>query len=564
MSRRPQAHLLLFIALASGLAALELPYGVLDSIIELSDLDTDFTDLNRVNVSDDLGPTRPIYRLDLDPKYIAYYEIDMGRNYVVLSAGRKTGDYREVESGPDPRPTNVLIQQAQNNGQRCEKFYRLSPLGLTVCMNDNGTAVAASYNWTADVAQIEDWRQLNEMVKESLDGFKRLWRERAAQRRSKSDWSSTDVVSKGGERKKTDVDEEALSPGSIVKVALGERFKSVDVYITNSGNSRMRTSSRSNWQQKLCQVLVDVCHPNGTTKVNPSAIKETPNNISYLKLEVHGNRAFVGKVLQSREIGFVVEIKERKEVIKKHFAIDLHSNRTRVRRSSGGEGSVSAEYDFPDYDQHKCCGYCYSGSGPVAWAQVFGYYDRKAATPNSIFSSTIYGDSSTQAPLRLTDEVKRFVEDIRNRSKTFCEHGRGVTYTFNMHLIAPWFRSRQGSNSRVASYLESRKKRSSDGSSVERGGRSWIRSKAVEYITSDYPVILSFKTESKVGRAAVATRYREKSRSYRHCTTGWWKVCSKWKTVYYYEFYLHYGWGGYNNKWQQVSPYGAYVAYKLA
>ena len=154
MSRRPQAHLLLFIALASGLAALELPYEVLDSIMELSDLDTDFIDLNRVNVSDDLGPTRPIYRLDLDPDYVAYYEIDIGSDYVVLSNGRKTGDYRKVESGPDPRPTNVLIQQAQNNGQRCEKFYRLSPLGLTVCMNDNGTAVAASYNWTADVAQV--------------------------------------------------------------------------------------------------------------------------------------------------------------------------------------------------------------------------------------------------------------------------------------------------------------------------------------------------------------------------------------------------------------------------
>ncbi len=142
------------IGLGYNVATLELPYEVLDSIVELSDLDQDFTDLTRVNVSDDQGPTRPIYRLDLDPDYVAYYEIDIGSDYVVLSSGRKTGDFRKVESGPDPRPTDVLIQQAQKNGQRCDKFYRLSPMGLTICKNDNGTVVAASYNWTEDVPEV--------------------------------------------------------------------------------------------------------------------------------------------------------------------------------------------------------------------------------------------------------------------------------------------------------------------------------------------------------------------------------------------------------------------------
>ncbi|KAJ7375576.1 hypothetical protein OS493_040301 [Desmophyllum pertusum] len=454
----------------------------------------------------------------------------------------------------------LLIQQVhQNNAPAVVKSFidcHHIP-GLTVVLNDNGTRCAqrVTTGTALMLLRLKIGVSLDQMVKESLDGFKSQWRERAAQRRSKSDWSSTDVVSKGGERKETDVDEEALSPDSIVKVA-------------TCGNSRLRPSSRSNWQQKLCQVLVDVCHPNGTTKVNPSAIKETPNHLLYLKLEVHGNRAFVGNVLEWREIGFVVEIKERKEVIKKHFAIDLHSNRF---RRSVILGEVSAEKNnFPDYDQHKCCGSCYSGCGPVAWAQIFGYYDRKAATPNAIFSSTIYGDSSTKAPLHLTDEVKRFVEDIRLQVKTFCNNGQGSTYTSNMHLIAPWFRSRQGSNSRVVSYLESRKKRSSGGSSVARGGRSWIQSKAAEYIKSGYPVILDFDFESEGGHSAVATRYKGTSRRNRHCktkTTGWWvgkktkTVCS-WETAAYdYEFFLHYGWGGRNNKWQQVSPFGAHVAY---
>ena len=155
MSKSLQAYFsfLITIAFASWITAIQLPYEVFDSIIELSDID-DYRNLNQVNVSDDLGPTRSIYRLDLNPDYVAYYEIDIGSDYVVFSSGRETGDFREVESGPDPRPTNLLIQQAQENGQQCEKFYRLSPLGLTICKNDNGTVVAASYNWTADVAEV--------------------------------------------------------------------------------------------------------------------------------------------------------------------------------------------------------------------------------------------------------------------------------------------------------------------------------------------------------------------------------------------------------------------------
>lgn len=155
MAKRLKTIILLgiIITLASNQVVSKLPYEVLNTLVELSDFD-DVKGLNRVNVSDEQGPTRPIYRLDLDPGYVAYYEIDTGDDYVLLSSGPKTGDFREVESGPDPRPTNLLILQAQSNGQKCEKFFRLSPTGLTVCKNQNGTVVAASYNWTADVAKV--------------------------------------------------------------------------------------------------------------------------------------------------------------------------------------------------------------------------------------------------------------------------------------------------------------------------------------------------------------------------------------------------------------------------
>ena len=228
------------------------------------------------------------------------------------------------------------------------------------------------------------------MVKDSFDSFKRLWLERAAERQSKLDWATTDIISKFGNLLKTETDEEELSPGSVVKVALGERARSVNVYIEKNGNSPMRPSTRSEWQLKLCKVLVDVCLLDGSTKVNPSVMKETPNHLLFLQLEVHGDRNFVGNTLQWREIGFAIEIEgSNNEVVKKYYAINLHLKR--FRRSScsmctptpstiGGTTKTKKvtikreKDDFPDYEQHECCGpdnKCNSGCTPVAWAQVF-------------------------------------------------------------------------------------------------------------------------------------------------------------------------------------------------
>lgn len=415
--------------------------------------------------------------------------------------------------------------------------------------------------------QIKDWRKLEQLVNQGLKDFKQQWQERSLQRRSRSDWATTDVVDRGGEKEKMGINEKAIFPGSIMKLALGERFRSVNVYIRDSGNLLIRPSSRSEWQQRLCKVLVDVCMPERSTEVNPVAIMETANHVSYLKLEVRGNRTIVGNVLEWREIGFVVEIRGLKnKAIKKHFAINLQSKRSRRSLTTG---SIDADYDFPDYKQHKCCG-CLSGCSPVAWAQVFGYYDRRARKIPD-FSPNIYGDRSIVAPKTLTDDVKRFVEDIRDEIHTYCDNGEGATKRSKMHYIAKWFRDRQGSNTHVASYVESRKRRAArrNVGSFQRGGSSWIASKAVYYLGHRYPVVLSITVEGGGGHSVVATKYKKRSTTERQCgtrKTGWWlgrktKQHCYWKTVYDYEFFLHYGWGGRNNKWQEVGLKGAYCAY---
>ena len=390
------------------------------------------------------------------------------------------------------------------------------------------------------------------MVKKNPSGFNQQWKERAALRRSKIDWVTSEKTFKSGRIKEKETYEESLTPGSIAKVALGEGFRSVRIFVTNY------EKRGGQWQKRLCKVLVDICLQEENTKVNLSVIAKTANHIAYIRLVVRGNWKYVGNALQWKELGFFIEIMSQKsERIRKHFVIDLHRKRSQRSLSGGNKGSVRFESEFPDYNQHMCCGGCYSGCSPVAWAQVFGYFDR-ISKYYSVFSPNIFGDSSTMAPLTLTSAAKIFVESLRPYLRTQCQGNQGSTKRSNMRRIKPWFKARQGSKAAVVSYL----KKSS----------SWMVSKGVWFLKYGYPVIFSFNIidgKKKSGHAAVATMYRTMSKTYHHCQkkkTGWWfwrktKTVCDWKTDYYTEFYIHYGWGGSNNKWQSVSPAALHVAY---
>lgn len=111
-------------------------------------------------------------------------------------------------------------------------------------------------------SEIEEWNGLDQMVKQGLAEFERLWKERAEEGRSKLNWTTADDDSKGG-----GADEESLSPGSVVRVALKERFKFVDAYTTINGDSSMGASPKSQLQHKLGKLLINVCLKDDGTKV---------------------------------------------------------------------------------------------------------------------------------------------------------------------------------------------------------------------------------------------------------------------------------------------------------
>lgn len=98
--------------------------------------------------------------------------------------------------------------------------------------------------------------------------------------------------------------------------------------------------------------------------------------------------------------------------------------------------------------------------------------------------------------------------------------------------------------------------------------------KGVWFLKYGYFVVFSFYVDNgkkKVGYVVVVMKFIMKLIIYCYCQKkkiGWWvgrkiKIVCNWKIDYYIEFFIYYGWGGCNNKWQLVSLWVLYVVYIL-
>ena len=133
-------------------------------------------------------------------------------------------------------------------------------------------------------------------------------------------------------------------------------------------------------------MLCGVCEGEGyldMTMVSKRFFKLTKMGDRFIKVKVDADESFVRRHLEGREIRFKVELRTRgaRDMII-NYGIILGSNRNR-RAFSDEYFRIPHEELFPRYRQSHH-GQCMSGSGPVAWAKILGYYDNVAAkTSNS-------------------------------------------------------------------------------------------------------------------------------------------------------------------------------------
>ncbi|KAK7111940.1 hypothetical protein V1264_011480 [Littorina saxatilis] len=304
--------------------------------------------------------------------------------------------------------------------------------------------------------------------------------------------------------------------------------------------------------QVLCKLL-GVCDEHGKVHLH----RETEYGEVYVHLEpVHENRL----PRFEHDLHFEVVATHRDGgIITKGFAVEP-SHRVK-RQSSYTIYSIDDRALMPDYSQFKY-GKCQVGCGPVAWAQIFGYYDRRAhAGRGSSVSDALYrcgtdgttGSDSCQAPRYNDGRMQKYIGKLNDVMRTFCLAGQGATYQSRMDDVEGFYKGRQGSSGDVILKTRSFFLTRLVGTYSES-----IRDDALSFLRQKWPVIVGFRVSGVFSQHyAVMTQYRTRTVRKKVCKV--WIFC-KTRTVREYDMFLHMGWGGSSNSWRKAEMFMAAVA----
>lgn len=143
------------------------------------------------------------------------------------------------------------------------------------------------YSLKPDCANMENkeyWYHLNTNLRRNLSEFNKEWIDLYRETKDSAEWTTEQVLFP--EQKDANITryaEEALRPGSSVKVALGDRYSHLSIMVTGTGRNVSDNEPLDEWQRRLCEVLKDVCRDPGSKEVNRKIIQKTPNGISYIR-----------------------------------------------------------------------------------------------------------------------------------------------------------------------------------------------------------------------------------------------------------------------------------------
>ncbi len=361
-------------------------------------------------------------------------------------------------------------------------------------------------------------------------------------------------------------EETVIDAGQRVIVALGDESDLKGVFIKYIGSGD--EDDAIGIQNTLCDVL-EVCDTDGTGKVDEDKLQTDPDTDELFLEFVFPESAMAQ--FNSEDVDFSVEIHTIDgNVMIRRYAVEMAKRRQKRYKeykswSSFPYYSIPDESYFPDHYRQHTHGKCAVGCGPVAWAMIFGYLDRRSHFKSSTYgtgSQGLYrsgsdgtsGSNSQVAPDWSDTRMRRYKEKLHDILNTFCISSSGATTFAGMDNIESFFKARQKSgNPRVVSdkwllsYLGVYKE------SIA----GWTRNR----IKEGWPVIVTTKKTWISGwHYPVATRYRGRSRKYSNCVKIIIKICGAWKTQVDNDMYLHQGWGGNSDGWYAMKSFFSIAA----
>ena len=362
--------------------------------------------------------------------------------------------------------------------------------------------------------------------------------------------------------------EDYITPGGVIRLPITKYTKSIRAMYVREKNEEKSSYVRS-MQKKLCQVL-SLCDQVNTVNIDITKTQDL-YGYSYIELKINEDAR---ALLNATSIDFELQIEiANKQLVVKRFSLNCPPKRQKrwwreyTPYNSWAYTSIGHEGYFPDYQQHtitKGSKTCAVGCGPVAWAMIFGYYDRRSHYQTGVYGNGsqplyacsyngAYGSSGCVAPkYAYTNRIKKYIEVVNKVLGTWCIFKNGATFSFQMTRVKGFFQARQKSGhptiSRVFIFWKLIR-----WPKLQRKTRDWIR--------AGWPVVVG-TTEGGAFKwhYPVATKYRQRSRKWRRCIKFFGKRCGRWHTETASQMYTHQGWGYGSVKWRDMRIHYAAIA----
>ena len=283
------------------------------------------------------------------------------------------------------------------------------------------------------------------------------WGSRAAEVARKDIWDENQVVISS-----TDTNEVSsftqgyAKPGDVIKVFVDNDTVSVKIKFTSESEAQTRNDIEL-MQQALCQMVSD-CDVDDDSTI--SLLQQTSVlHLNYMEVEL--SKDIPDALNGSKSVDFELRVEKNSgEVSVKYYSLDLTRHRQKRKEytsyTSWSVTSIPDEGYFPYYWQHTTSRNCKVGCGPVAWAMIFGYYDRRSHAKSYKYgkgsqylyrssSSGSYGSPVTVAPkypYSSDTRLRKYIERIASEVDTICIKGQGATQGYKMDRISGFFRVR--------------------------------------------------------------------------------------------------------------------------
>ena len=281
------------------------------------------------------------------------------------------------------------------------------------------------------------------------------WGARAAEVAKKAIWDDTQVTSSTDTNEVTSFTQSYIKPGDVIQVFVDNDTASVKVKYTPESEAQTQKDVEL-MQRAVCQ-MVSNCDVDGGSSI--SLLQQASVlHLKYVELEI--SKDIPGALNGSQSVDFELRVEKTSgEVSVKYYSIDTTRHRQKRYKqykaySSWTTTSIPDEGYVPYYWQHKDSHNCLVGCGPVAWAMVFGYYDRRSHYKSWKYgkgsqylyrssSTGAYGSPVTPAPRYPTDtRIRKYIERIAREVDTVCIFKNGATAGYKMDRIKGFFQVR--------------------------------------------------------------------------------------------------------------------------